>query len=275
MAVPTDAEKELIKKFRENVSDALESSPEKGDPFLLRWIRARDHDLEKAEGMLRNSLKWRESMGADKVLSHPPDPWFSSTYPFWVEGRTKAGLPLIEIVIGGWDFRLAVNDPDKEVPLEQHVITFFEGILQAIRNSNKDSEIIPRDGQNEKGQNTDKVWPNTVASLIVDWRGYSYSQLMHWKALQSTLKMAATYEAHYPEIMHKIWFINCPSIFPLFMALLKPILAPRTLAKISCLGGEEAWGPALREEIDATSLAHLYGGERELRVDGKVYNYPK
>lgn len=118
-----------------------------------------------------------------------------------------------------------------------------------------------------------KDWPNTLCNIIVDWKGYSYSQLIHWKALQNTLKMAATYEAHYPEILHKVYFINCPAIFPLFMALLKPIIAPKTLGKITCFSGEEEWGPAFRADIDQDQLGHLYGGRRIMTVGDDVYNY--
>ena len=39
------------------------------DPILLRFLRARDFNVEKAREMLSQSLIWRKKHGVDKILS--------------------------------------------------------------------------------------------------------------------------------------------------------------------------------------------------------------
>jgi len=255
-AAPTEKEKEILKKFLEAVNDALYHEEHRQDPFLLRWLRARDHDLDKSEKMLRASLEWRRSMDVDKILSKPFDPWVSETFPYWIDSTSKYGHPVLELPLGAWDVRKAV-DKGLENEFQQHVCRFFEDVLQKIREGNKGKK---------KGE-----WPNTQWLCVVDWKGYSYAQLAHWKGLQNTLKMAATYEAHYPEVLYKAVFINCPAVFPLFMRLLKRIIAPKTVEKIQCYKAREEWEPLLLEEIGEENLGHPYGGKKIRKIGGELY----
>lgn len=39
------------------------------DPVVLRFLRARDFNVEKAREMLSSSLVWRKKHGVDKILS--------------------------------------------------------------------------------------------------------------------------------------------------------------------------------------------------------------
>jgi len=39
------------------------------DPILLRFLRARDFNVDKAREMLSQSLLWRKKHGVDKILS--------------------------------------------------------------------------------------------------------------------------------------------------------------------------------------------------------------
>lgn len=81
-------------------------------------------------------------------------------------------------------------DAGKEEEFHAFVNFFFENVLQVIRNA---------------GQLTEN-WPHTQFIYFVDWEGYSYAQLIHWKAVQGLLKFASQYEAHYPEVAYKVYF---------------------------------------------------------------------
>jgi hypothetical protein len=100
---------------------------------------------------------------------------------------------------------------------------------------------------------------------ICDWEGYSYSQLVHWKAVQALLQFGKQYEAHYPEILYKVYFVNCPAIMPMFMTLLKPLLATKTYAKIQIFGSNrDVWEPVLKEIMDTKMLWTRLGGNKEV-----------
>lgn len=54
--IETEAEKIALTEFRIKIQDLSDNAliPTADDHFLLRWLRARNLDLEKAEQMLRN-----------------------------------------------------------------------------------------------------------------------------------------------------------------------------------------------------------------------------
>jgi len=255
MAVPTEDEKKQLVEFRKTVEDVLYHDDHQHDSFLIRWIRARDHNLVKAEKMLRHSLEWRKEHEVDKILLTPSNDWFTSNFPYFIDGFDKTGHPVMELPLGSWDIRKALDTEQcAEGDFFKHTCRWFEDIMRMIKESNKDK------GEGE--------WRNTQWTLIVDWQSYSYQQFMHFRAVQSILTWAANFETHYPEIMFRGYFINCPAIFPAMMALLRLFLVPKTLGKITCYGGQNEWGPVLLNDIDADQFSETYGGNRVRHPDG-------
>lgn len=72
------------------------------------------------------------------------------------------------------------------------------------------------------------------------------------------------YESHYPEILYRAVFINCPQFFGLFMAMLKPILAPKTMGKLTCYSEMSEWQKELKELIDPMQIPEQYGGSKKV-----------
>lgn len=56
----TVLEKEKLAIFRSRVEKILTHDDQKDDEFLIRWLIARDMDVDKAEEMLIKSLEWRQ-----------------------------------------------------------------------------------------------------------------------------------------------------------------------------------------------------------------------
>jgi hypothetical protein len=80
-------------------------------------------------------------------------------------------------------------------------------------------------------------------------------------AVQSLLGACAVYEAHYPEILGECFFVNTNTVFQAFFALMKPILAPKTLGKIKCYGtSRKDWEEAVRSVIEETQIPRQFGG---------------
>lgn len=82
------------------------------DPILLRFLRARDFNVEKAREMLSQSLLWRKKHGVDKILSEYELPevvkrYFPGAFLPSLKKR-KVGLLSIQlfyikpILLGGW-----------------------------------------------------------------------------------------------------------------------------------------------------------------------------
>lgn len=77
--------------------------------------------------------------------------------------------------------------------------------------------------------------------------------------MQNILHSASVYEAHYPEILFKCFFVNCPSFFHILFALIKPLLAQKTYEKISVYGSDQSeWEQAILEIIDCDQLGAIF-----------------
>jgi len=94
----------------------------------------------------------------------------------------------------------------------------------------------------------------------MDVKSYPYMQLISIGAMRKVLQMASTYEAHYPEILYKGIFINCPSYFGLFISMLKPVIAPKTLGKLVCYSKIADWQKDMVELMDPGIIPEKYGG---------------
>jgi hypothetical protein len=83
-------ELELVQKFRNRVTDILPPENLGNNSYLVRWIRARDGDLEKAELMLRKSATWYKRNEMDSIISWKPP---INYYRFAVPGADAEGCP--------------------------------------------------------------------------------------------------------------------------------------------------------------------------------------
>jgi len=251
----TNEEKELIVKLRERVQDELPSavkaySDEDEDLFLVRWLRARDLDLDNATKMLRTSLQWRKERNADEAANAKPHPFFAENYPYFVPGTNKLGQPVVLIPLADWDFRKVVNNADRLAEFDDFVATFFEIICRYIRE------------QHLKRKETGHG-PITQMTMLVDVKSYSYMQLINLGAMKKILQIASTYETHYPEILFRAVFVNCPSYFGMFIAMLKPVIAPKTLGKLICYSQMSEWQKDMVELVDPTIIPEQYGGTKK------------
>jgi hypothetical protein len=104
----------------------------------------------------------------DSALQKPLDPFIKANYPYSLNGRDLDGRPVFEVSLGLWDIRKALDEGKEEEFL--HLVNYvLEEIVQAIRESNEDRA---------KG-----LFPHTQFTCLVNWEGYSYTQLLHWKGI--------------------------------------------------------------------------------------------
>ncbi|OXA51810.1 SEC14-like protein 4 [Folsomia candida] len=262
MVEPSEEERILISQLREHVYDILKTEEQRSDHFVMRWLRARNGDLDQAEDMIRKSFEWRTENNVDSALKKPLDPFIKATFPYSLRGKDLQGRPVFEVCLGDWDIRKAIDEGKEEEFL--HLVHYvLEEIVEEIRASNDSEEgsSTSKKMKDGEGGSPSSPFPNTQFTYLVNWEGYTYSQLLHWRAVQHLLKFASQYEAHYPEIMYKAVFINCPAIFPLFLSLLKTILAQKTLSKIEMFGSNrDEWEPALDALVEEKERSESFGG---------------
>ncbi|KAM7311125.1 SEC14-like protein 2 [Ixodes scapularis] len=79
---------------------------ERTDHFLLRWLRARDFDVSKAENMLRRNVEWRSEHKMDSLVEeYQASELVRRFFPGGILECSPNGNPVFLIPIGNVDIR--------------------------------------------------------------------------------------------------------------------------------------------------------------------------
>ncbi|XP_030846871.1 SEC14-like protein 2 [Strongylocentrotus purpuratus] len=82
-----------------------------------------------------------------------------------------------------------------------------------------------------------------------------------WKpGIDIFLKMAVLAEQHYPELIHCMYIIRAPMVFPVAYTIFKPFLQEETRKKLHVLGNN--WKEVLLKQIDPDQLPVYWGGTK-------------
>lgn len=174
------------------------------DATLLRYLEARDGDLDEATDMLRSSLHWR----AHNVDSLGPvchackaDP---TSHCFFSIGKDRRGWDLLYSSPG----KAASKDVMSSVA---HMALMLEQCFDRGARSGK------------------AVW-------IIDLRGIG------WRDLDPNMgrTVVPMFSAHYPERMGQIVVLHAPFFFKAVWELISSLVDPVTNMKIRMLRGDEA-----------------------------------
>ncbi|KAI0688840.1 CRAL/TRIO domain-containing protein [Earliella scabrosa] len=229
--------------------------PSHDDPTLLRFLRARRFDPQKALKQFADSEAWRAKHRVPALHASFPTDEFETTrrfYPRWTGRRDKNGLPV-------YVYRIASLTPplQKElsaVPPErryQRLIALYESLTGFVYRL---CSALPR-----------RIEPTPISSCttIIDFSDVSLQLL--WQ-LRSHLQEASTLAtANYPETLSTICVVNSPSFFPTVWSWIKPWFDEGTRRKIYILGKDP--GATLRTLIEPQDLPKAYGGELDWKFE--------
>ncbi|XP_078362571.1 SEC14-like protein 2 [Oculina patagonica] len=234
----TTEQQQILAQFRDCVSDVLQ--PDHDDHFLLRWLRARDFSIEKAEFMLRESLNVRRRLGLDSLVETYKVPEvLSKFYPGGYFGYDRDGSPVFIDPIGQIDFKGLLSSVKKEE------IVRFKAYLGEY------GMFLGRQQSAKLGKRIDQI------VMVMDMEGLGLKHL--WRpGVMVFNTVTSFYEDNFPEVMKNILVIKAPKIFPIAYALVKPFLSEVTRNKVKILGGD--WKTELLEYIDEENLPEYYGG---------------
>lgn len=153
-------------------------------------------------------------------------------------------VAVVEVDFGKWDIRKIVSTLG-ETEFFNYTNKFFEEIMLEIA----------------KCRMGEKSMAKTQITVFIDFSGYSYSQLLNVRGVQSTINMAGKYEAHYPEILAVGVIINAPTVFSMFYSLVKPLLPVETVAKLQIYGSDRStWEPVVDALVEKDQVGVGYGG---------------
>uniref|UniRef100_A0A8D3ATT9 SEC14-like lipid binding 8 n=1 Tax=Scophthalmus maximus TaxID=52904 RepID=A0A8D3ATT9_SCOMX len=192
------------------------------DHFLLRWLRARNFNVQKSEAMLRKVI--------EKYLSGG------------MCGHDRDGCPIWYDVIG---------------PVDPKGLFLSASKQDFIKSKIRDCEMLQQDCtlQTQRlGRNVEGI------TMVYDVEGLGLKHL--WKpAIETYGEILQMFENNYPEGLKRLFVIKAPKLFPVAYNLVKHFLSENTRQKIHILGVRPNWQEVLLKYIDAEELPVIYGGK--------------
>ncbi|KAM7312148.1 SEC14-like protein 3 [Ixodes scapularis] len=237
----SEKQQQALDEFKRRIQDIWKE--EFTDHFLLRWLRAREFDVNKAEHMLRENQEWRRRNNMDSILETYQWPEVLKRYfPGGMCNHDRGGRTVWIMRFGNCDYKGMLECVSKE---ELHKACYYQ--LEQV--------ALDMKTQCEKlGKNLETV------TVVVDYENFSLKQVYSFQVIEFLREMMGQYDANYPETLERCVFINTPSFFPFFWKLVRNFIAEKTATKIEVFA-HEGWKPALLKYIDPSQLPVHWGGE--------------
>lgn len=219
------------------------------DPILLRFLRARDFNVEKAREMLSQSLIWRKKHGVDKILSeYELPPVVNDYFPGGWHMHDKEGRPLFILRLGQMDVKGLIKSVGEEglTKLTLHVCE------EGLRLTDEASHKLDR--------------PISTWSLLLDLEGLNMRHL--WRpGMKALLHIIEICEANYPETLGRVLIIRAPRVFPIMWTLVSPLIDETSRGKFLFYSGNDYQGPGgLVDYINPEHIPDWLGGSRETEI---------
>nr|XP_020852368.1 SEC14-like protein 3 isoform X3 [Phascolarctos cinereus] len=171
---------EKKEKLRENIQDVLPNVPNPDDYFFLRWLRARNFDLQKSEAMVRKHVEFRKNMDIDHILDWQPPEVIQQYLPGGLCGYDRDGCPIWYDIIG---------------PLDPKGLLFSVTKQDFLKAKMRDCERILRECDLQTERLGKKI--ETIV-MIFDCEGLGLKHF--WKPLVETYQeFFSLLEENYPE----------------------------------------------------------------------------
>jgi len=245
----SDQQIEILDTFKARVAAYEMEDPEKqvflDDMCLLRYLRARDYNMDKAYKMITDSIEWRKVHKPQTITLTEVEP-VARCGCVYIHGKDKKGRPIIYARPYREDgLKVAVDTPLKF----KHLIYWVETGFTMMDKS--------------KGVET--------FTLITDYKNFGRRHM----DMKTNMEVLGYLNNHCPERMGKTFFLDPPFLFWVGWKVISPFLSQATLNKVgfikSSSKGDRRSFPEIFKVIDEDVLEAEYGGKSPYVYDYDEY----
>lgn len=241
---------------------------------LVRFLRARKHNVAKAEEMARDSLTWRVILGSDafsedKELQDVPQwlmDYFASPYMQRImltsENRLANLYQRDNDGHAAFFFRAGRINTRRIFKKCGSKICFMAKYLVAcVEQMRVDLELL----QEQTGV-------ETVVSIIVDLEGFSVGEQMPIGDLVALARrFFPIFATGFPELLHRVLVFNAPWLFGTLWSAVKPFIPDEVQEKIQIHSGAINYSKHVAKYYDAEHIPKYFGGSKVDIEDGNEH----
>ncbi|GAB4845849.1 Phosphatidylinositol/phosphatidylcholine transfer protein sfh13 [Ancistrocladus abbreviatus] len=246
-------EESIVLEFRQKLLN-VDLLPARHDDYhtLLRFLKARDFNVEKTILMWEEMLNWRKEFGADAILEDFEFKELEEVlqyYPQGYHGVDKEGRPVYIERLGKAHPSKLMRITTIDLYINYHVQEFERAL----------HEKFPACSIAAKKH----ICANTT---ILDVQGIGIKNFTRTAAnlLAAMTKIDSNY---YPETLHQMYIVNAgPGFKKMLWPVAQKFLEPKTIAKIQVLDPKSL--PKLLEVIDSSELPDFLGGSCTCSANG-------
>jgi len=234
-----------LNQFKEQLKAQNAFKPEQHDDYvLLRFLRARKFDVQKAMDMFLHCEKWRQEKKVDEIFAtfkFDEQAAVNQLYPRYYHKTDKEGRPIYVEVLNNLDLEQLFKVTTRE-RLEQNFIYEYERLLR-IR--------LPACSK-QAGKHIE------TGCTILDLKNCSVMQALKIKDLLRFI--VDTGQNYYPETMGMTFIVNAPWLFDTIWNIVKIWMDEVTVNKIKIYKAGKDYKQDLFQYVDPANLPFSLGG---------------